>query len=77
MRRVVMREADALGFAVSETIAALDTLLHAEEVFMTNIRWQVRPVSMLHFALGSEHQAWPAPGRCARQLAVRISALDT
>lgn len=77
MRRVVMREADALGFAVIETIAALDTLLHAEEVFMTNIRWQVRPVSMLHFALGSEHQAWPAPGRCARQLAVRISALDT
>lgn len=77
MRRVVMREADALGFAVTETIADMDALLHAEEVFMTNIRWQVLPVSVLHFALGSAHQVWPAPGRCAMQLAARIGALDT
>jgi 4-amino-4-deoxychorismate lyase len=77
MRRVVMREADALGFAVAETIADTDALLHAEEVFMTNIRWQVLPVSALHFALGSAHHAWPAPGRCAMRLAARIGALDT
>jgi 4-amino-4-deoxychorismate lyase len=77
MRRVVMREADALGFAVTETIADVDALLHAEEVFMTNIRWQVLPVRVLHFALGSAHQSWPAPGRCAAQLAARIGALDT
>ncbi len=77
MRRMVMREADALGFAVTETIADMDSLLHAEEIFMTNIRWQVLPVSVLHFALGSAHQAWPEPGRCTMQLAARISALDT
>jgi 4-amino-4-deoxychorismate lyase len=77
MRRVVMREADALGFTATETIADTEALLHAEEVFMTNIRWQVLPVSVLHFALGSAHHAWPAPGRCAMQLAARICALDT
>jgi 4-amino-4-deoxychorismate lyase len=77
MRRVVMREANALGFAVTETIADMDSLLHAEEVFMTNIRWQVLPVSVLHFALGSAQQAWSVPGRCTRQLADRISVLDT
>lgn len=76
MRRVVMREADALGFVVTETIADMDALLHAEEVFMTNIRWQVLPVSVLHFRLGSAYQAWPSAGRCAMQLAARISALD-
>lgn len=76
MRRVVMREADALGFVVTETIADVDALLHAEEVFMTNIRWQVLPVRVLHFALGSAHQAWSSAGRCAMQLAARIGALD-
>jgi branched-subunit amino acid aminotransferase/4-amino-4-deoxychorismate lyase len=77
MRRVVMRESDALGLAVTETTADLGSLLHADEVFMTNIRWQVLPVGVLHFALGSAHQAWPEPGRCALQLAARINALDS
>ena len=76
MRRVVMREADALGFVVTETMADLDSLLHAEEVFMSNIRWQVLSVSVVHFALGSGQKAWSVPGRCALQLAARISLLD-
>ncbi len=77
MRRVVMRESDALGFAVTETMADMESLLHAEEVFMTNIRWQVLPVGVLHFARGSARHTWAVPGRCTRQLAARISALDT
>jgi 4-amino-4-deoxychorismate lyase len=76
MRRVVMREADALGLAVTETLADLDSLLQADEIFMTNIRWQVLPLSVLHFKLGSAQQSWPAPGRCAGQLADRIRVLD-
>ena len=77
MRRVVLREASALGLPVCETSANLEVLLQADEVFMTNIRWQLLPVATLWFDQGRAQRQWATPGDYASRLSAHIDRLDS
>jgi 4-amino-4-deoxychorismate lyase len=74
MRRVALREAAALNIAASEATLSWHDLVEADELFLTNARIGVVPVSRLVDAT-REWRAF-APGQVALRLAARIEALD-
>lgn len=69
MRAVVLREARGIGCLPREGVFGRDDVALAEELFMTNVRWGVRPVCRMP---GRELRAGPV----ASALRTRIEALD-
>lgn len=76
MRRIVLREAATLGIAVSEQATAIDSILGAREVFMTNVRWPLLPVKQIIAPGGAERRSFAAPGEVTQLLTARIAGLD-
>lgn len=68
-RAVVLREAAIVGLPVQECDLAPAQLLQADELFFTNVRWGVRPVTHI------DGRALAAPVLGAR-LRARVAALD-
>lgn len=68
-RAVVLREAAALGLTTRECDLAPAQLQQADELFFTNVRWGVRPVTHI------DGRALAAPVLGAR-LRARVAALD-
>jgi 4-amino-4-deoxychorismate lyase len=68
MRGVVRRIAATLGWSLRETDAPLEELLAADEVFMTNVRWQCRTVARLWYRDGAALRDWPIDTPALQQL---------
>lgn len=76
MRRIVMREAATLGIAVIEQAVAIEPVLQAKEIFMTNARWPLLPAKMVVTGGGTERPQYAASGYIAQLLGERIAGLE-
>ncbi|HEV2703058.1 MAG TPA: aminodeoxychorismate lyase [Steroidobacteraceae bacterium] len=73
MRRVVMREAQAAGLAVTETVLGATALAAAGEIFLTNARIGIWPVRCLD---GRERSVGPVTRRLQQQLQPLLETPD-
>lgn len=70
-RRTVLDLADDLGIPTVETTISPTRLTGADEVFLTNTTWEVRPVATLD---DQSFERWPVTERLAAAFADRIEA---
>jgi 4-amino-4-deoxychorismate lyase len=66
MRRLVMEQAKILGIACRETDITIDDLYHANEVFLTNSQFVIRPVGQIE---AHHYSTWQVTQRLIAHLA--------